>query len=206
VQATEVKIGEWISKGFDLYKDNLGLLIVAGLLVGVLSAVTVGILAGPLLAGLTMMVLALLDKKEPQPQAGDVFKGFSVFLNAFLFVIVYLVVLAVGSLVLNLLPCVGQLLGLAYNLLLGALVMFSIFLIADRQMAFWPAVTESVNMVKTNFWPFLALYVVASVIGALGIIACGIGVLATFPITVCILAVAFREAGAAGTPTETPAA
>ena len=59
-------------------------------------------------------------------------------------------------------------------------------------MDFWPASMESINIVKSNFWPFLGFAVVAAIIGSLGAIACGIGAIFTLPIQVCILAVAYR--------------
>ncbi len=52
---------------------------------------------------------------------------------------------------------------------------------------------ESFNKVKTNFCRFLCLAVVSVIIGNIGAIACGIGVVITFPIQICILTVAFRD-------------
>jgi hypothetical protein len=53
--------------------------------------------------------------------------------------------------------------------------MFGIFLIVDKQMNFWPASMESINTVKTNFWPFFGLSAIASIIGSIGAIAFGNG-------------------------------
>ena len=47
----EVKFGEWIEKGFNLYKENFGILVLASLIAVVLSTLTVGVLAGPMFAG-----------------------------------------------------------------------------------------------------------------------------------------------------------
>ena len=74
-----------------------------------------------------------------------------------------------------------------------AFLMFGLFLIVDKRMDFWPASLESLNKVKTNFWPFFGLSVVSSIIGSIGGIACGIGVIITLPIQACILTVAYRE-------------
>lgn len=189
----EVKFGEWIQKGFDLYKANLGPLIVAALLTVVLSVVTIGILAGPLYAGLVLMTLGFLDKQEPKPQIGDVFKGFEVFLQSFLFFLVWCVISLVISFGLSLIPCLGPILSMLVSWAISTCLMFGLFLIADKRLDFWPASMDSFNAVKTNFWPFLGLYLVASIIGSIGAIACGIGVIVTLPITVCILAVAYRE-------------
>ena len=71
--------------------------------------------------------------------------------------------------------------------------MFGLFLIVDQQMQFWPASRRSIDMVKSNFWPFFGLSIVAGFIGGIGAIAFGIGVVLTIPIQGCILAVAYRE-------------
>ena len=177
----EVKFGEWFEKGFNLYKENIGTLILASLIALVISAVTVGILAGPMLAGIILITLNLFDKKEPKPQVGSVFKGFDYFLNALLFVIIWAVAVLVVSFLLALIPCIGQVASLLLVYVVQTFLMF------------WPASMESFNIVKTNFWPFLGLSVVTSIIGSIGAIACGLGVAVTAPIQVCILTVAYRD-------------
>lgn len=193
----DVKFGDWIQKGFDLYKDNFSILVLVNLIALVISAFTLGILAGPMAVGIILVTLALHDKQEPKPQIGDLFKGFNCFLPAFLFFLVFVVVLFIGSLVLNLIPCIGQVLGLLYVYGLNALVMFALFNIADRKMDVIPAIQASVETVKKSFWPFLGFSIVASILGSVGAIACGIGIALTMPLYYCILAVAYREAGSA---------
>lgn len=189
----DVKFGEWIEKGFNLYKENFAVLVLATLIAVILSAVTFLVLAGPMMAGVLLITLSLLDRKEPKPQVGDLFKGFDYFLNSFLFVIVWGVGLGIIGLILFLIPCVGMLVAIALFVAAQAFLLFGPFLIVDKQMDFWPASMESFNKVKTNFWPFLALALVAGIIGGIGQIACGIGIVLTLPIQACILAVAYRE-------------
>ena len=189
----EVKFGEWFEKGFNLYKENLGTLVLASLIALVISAVTIGILAGPMLAGVILITLRLFDKTKPKPEIGNVFKGFDYFLNALLFVVVWGVAVLVASFILALIPCLGQLASLCVVYVVQAFLMFGLFLIVDKSMEFWPASMESFNLVKTNFWPFLGLSVVASILGSIGAIACGIGMAVTAPIQVCILTVAYRD-------------
>ena len=189
----EVKFGEWIEGGFNLYKANFGTLVLASIFVVVISAITAGLLAGPMLAGLALVTLQLLDRKEPPPEAGKVFKGFDYFLQSFLFVVVWGIGILIGSLILGAIPVIGQLASIAFVYAAQAFLMFGMFLIVDRQMDWLPASTESINIVKTNFWPFFGLSAVAGIIGSIGAIACGIGVVLTIPIQGCILAVAYRE-------------
>ena len=189
----DVKFGEWIEKGFNLYKENFGILVLASLIAVIVSAITVGVLVGPMAAGFLLIVFQLHDRKEPKPEVGTLLKGFDFFLNSFLFFIVWGVAIFVVSLILGLVPCIGQLASLFVVFVAHALLMFGLFLIVDRKMEFWPASVESFNMVKRNFWPFLGFSIVSNLIGSIGAVACGIGVVFTLPIQVCILMVAYRE-------------
>jgi uncharacterized membrane protein len=208
MEKVDVKFGEWFEKGFNLYKENMATLILAMVVALLLSVVTVGILAGPMFAGILFITLGLFDKTDPKPEAGSLFKGFDYFLNAFLFVFVWGLALTIASFILAVVPCVGYLASLFLLYAVQTLLIFGLFLIVDKRMEFWPASMESFNKVKTNFWPFLGLIVVTSIIGSIGTIACGIGVVVTAPIQACILTVAYREvfhqagepAGIEGTP------
>ena len=204
MEKVQVKFGDWIEQGFNLYKANFGSLLLASLIVVLLSGVTFGILAGPMLAGLVIISLELLDKKEPRPTGGSVFRGFDYFLNSFLFVIGWGLALMIASIIIGFIPCIGQLAAIFLVYAAQAFLMFGIFLIVDKKMDFWPASVESINVVKANFWPFLGFAVVAAIIGSLGAIACGIGVIFTIPIQGCILAVAYRAVFNGARASESP--
>ena len=193
MQKVQVKFGDWIEAGFNLYKNNFGILVLASVFAVVIGAITAGVLAGPMLAGLVLVTLQLLDRKEPPPEAGTVFKGFDYFLQSFIFVIVWGLGILIGSVVLGVIPVIGQLASIAFVYAAQAFLMFGMFLIVDRKMGWLPASAESINTVKTNFWPFFGLSTVAGIIGSLGAIAFGIGVVFTIPIQGCILAIAYRE-------------
>lgn len=203
MEKVEVKFGDWIEKGLNLYKENIGTLVLASIIVCALSTVTLGILAGPMFAGLAIITLAFFEKKKPE--FGDVFQGFNFFLNSFLFVLVWGVLIFVVSFILGLIPCVGWLAAIFFVYAAQAFLIFGIFLIVDKNMDFWPASMESINIVKTNFWPFLGFSVVVSLMGAIGFLACGVGVIVTAPITICVLTIAYREIfGAGKVPVTTP--
>lgn len=193
MQKVEVRFGKWIEAGFNLYKNNFSTLVLAAVIGLVLSTVTVGLLAGPMIAGLVIMTLQLLRKVEPRPGAGRIFRGFDYFLNAFLFIVVWGIVILIGSFILALFPVIGQLLSLFFLYAAQAFLMFGMFLIVDKELNFLPATRESIQIVKTNFWPFFGLSAIASIIGSIGAVAFGIGIVLTIPIQVCILAVAYQE-------------
>ncbi len=174
----QVKFGEWIVNGFDVYRENFKTLVLASIFVLVLSTITAGILAGPMLAGLAIVTLELQDRKVPEPEAGRVFKGFDYFVHSFLFVAVWGIGIVIASTILGVLPVIGKLAALFAAYSIHAFLMFGIFLIVDKEMP---------------FWPFFGLSVIAGLIGSAGAIASGIGVIFTIPIQGCILAVAYRD-------------
>ena len=181
----KVDIGGWISEAFELYKANFALLCVSTLVAALLGGFTCGVLAGPLWAGLTLILLRVLRKSEPVPQIGDVFKGFEFFLQALLLVVVIGVALMVASFV----PFVGQVAGL----LLFPLVMFAMCLVVDRKMEFWPAIMASVEKAKGEYLPLLVLWLLSSLISSAGTILCGVGVILTAPFSSIVCVVAYRH-------------
>jgi hypothetical protein len=193
VQKVEVRFGKWIEEGLNLYKNNFGTLVLAAVIALVLSTVTLGLLAGPMIAGLVFISLQLLRKEEPRPDAGRVFRGFDYFLNAFLYITVWGVGILIGSFILALFPLIGQLLSLFFLYAAQAFLMFGMYLIVDQQLNFRPASRQSIKTVKTNFWPFFGLSAIAGIIGSMGAIAFGVGIVLTIPIQACILAVAYQE-------------
>lgn len=193
MQKIDVKIGKWLEEGFTLYKNNFATLVLASIIALVLSTVTIGLLTGPMIAGLIIITLQLLRQEEPKPDAGSVFRGFNYFLNAFLFMLIWGIAILLGSVILSLFPIIGQILSLFFAYSAQAFLMFGLYLIVDQQMNFWPASQKSIYTVKSNFWPFLGLSVIASIIGSIGAIAFGIGIVLTIPIQACILAVAYQE-------------
>ena len=189
---TEVKFGEWIQKGFDLYtKGNMGLLILVALVGVLLSAVTMGILSGPMMAGTALITLRLA--RGQQAELNDLFKGFQFFLQSFLLYLVWGIILFVLTLVLGMIPCLGSILSILVAYGIQTAVMFALFLIVDQGMEFWPATMRAFEVMKSNIWPFLGFGVVATIIGSLGAILCGIGVILTLPAAMCIFTVAYLD-------------
>lgn len=182
---TNIKIGEWLQAGFELYKENFVLLLVVNLVAMVVSGITFGILAGPMTAGVVIVTLSLIDGKEPKPVIGDVFKGFEVFLPSFLYMLILIVISALASLIIP-----GASIIVSY--ILATLTVFTMFFIVEDRMEFWPAIVRSYNIVKTNFWPFLGLVVVAGILSSVGGILCCIGMILTAPLYYCVIAIAYR--------------
>ncbi|MBL7076408.1 MAG: hypothetical protein ISS31_02950 [Kiritimatiellae bacterium] len=193
----QVKFGEWLGQGFDLFKENIGPLILVSLVAQLLAGISAGILAGPMMAGLAIVTLNLVDKKGT-PDVSTLFEGFNYFLQSFLFVLVWSAIMLVAYLI-SLATC-GILVPVVSvaGLFIGALIMFAPYLIVEKKLAFWPASMKSMEMVKPNVWPLLGYFLVVSMIGSAGSAVCGIGVIVTMPIAWCMYAVAYRELTSGG--------
>ena len=189
-----IKIGDAISEGWNIYKGNFGLVFLGCLITWLVSAVSCNICIGPLLCGMFMMLARIVKKSEPKPAVGDVFKGFDKFLPAFLLVLVCGICYFVLQCILLMIPVIGWILLLIVAFVYGPILTWSLMLIANRGMK-W---TEAVGFVlKSTFngkftMPIL-LGILAGIIGGAGIVACGIGVLFTLPLAVCIYAAAYEQ-------------
>ena len=187
----EVDFEGWIRKGFEMFKTNAGSLIVAVFLAVLLSACTLGILAGPMLAGLAIMTIQIFDGESVE--IGDVFKGFQFFLPSFLFLLVWGFIFTSITSILVTLPLFGTFLGSISGFFMGTFLMFAIPLIVDKEKDFWSAAMESIDCVKKVYWPLFGIYSIACLIGSAGIMLFGIGIILTLPITYCINIVAYRN-------------
>jgi len=198
-----IDIGKTLTAAFNLYKENITTLLLATLLGGIISMFTLGILGGPMMAGLALINLALIDKSQPKPDIGMIFKGFNHFVPALVFFILYMAALFIGNIILGLIPLLGMILPTLYGMALSTFTMFTILNIVDRKMDAIPAIQASVETIKTNFWIFLGLNIVAAVISSLGAFACLVGVIVTAPMYMTTVTLAYREVfPAGGTPSQ----
>lgn len=193
----KVDIGAWLKEAFDLYKNHFTLLLLANLIAGLLSAVTLGILAGPLGVGVIAITLAALDQRTPLPTAGDVFQGMKFFLPAFLVVLMAGGAIFLGVLVCQL-SCVLSPASPLVALAISTATLFALPLVYERRLDAWAAVKTSFEMAKPSFWLLLAYVLVFQFAAGLGMIACVIGVVFTAPFAACAIAVAYRKFAPAG--------
>ena len=163
----------------------------ATLLGGVLSAGTVGILAGPLLMGLFRMAFKTL--RGEQPQIGDLFNWSGRFLQAFLTALIiggiYFVLGGIG----NNNAFFGLLSAIASPFLF-LMVGFTTSLVLERDWDVAKAINQVAKLVFSRdafMWWVVGLVFAAISVG--GTIACGIGALVTLPWMISATAVAYKD-------------
>lgn len=208
-------IGEGLTRSLDQYKANIILLVVGALLAVLVGLLTVGFLSAVMMGGMVGVALKLYAKTEPKPDIGAVFKGFDQFADLFLFGLVWYVGAGVAAVILQFIPCLGNLLGVALSLLIMMALFFAIPLIVDRRMPFWTASMASIHLFKENAVPVGIFAFVASIIGSSGAILCGIGIFFTAPFLWLMMAYGYNQIKesaelqraidkASGTPVATP--
>ncbi len=157
-------VGGAIKQAWRLFVKDLGPLLIAGLITVALSVLTLGVLAGPLTAGLYGMVAGRV-REGRQPEVGQVFDELDRFWSFFGAALVLVVLIGLAMLTI-----VG-------GFLLATIWLYVFPLMVDRGMGLGEAMKASKDMVLENgFWEHLALVLILAVIasianGALAIIA-----------------------------------
>ncbi len=185
----QIDIGVELGKGWNLYKANMGLLVVAALIGMAVSGLTCGILGGPMSAGLFLLVRRLIQNDPVKPQAGDVFKGFDYFLQTFLVFILLGVASLVLSMVLNVIPVLGQLASMVVSLFTGSIMMWAVLFVVHQKLTAIDAIKKIFEGLKSGSLMMpLVFSVIACFLSGLGVIACVVGVIFTAPFSYCCLA------------------
>ena len=177
--------GTEMSNGFNLFKENMGLLILSSFLASLLGLLTCTVLMGPMIVGMFLIVSRLLKKDPSVPQVGDVFKGFDYFLNAFLLYLIFMVC----STVLGIIPVIGYF----FSMILGPLAWWGLMFIAYENLSTIDAIKKVINETTSgNFFNQLLFAFVANIIAVSGMFLCGVGALFTVPISYCMMACCYQ--------------
>lgn len=179
----------------------------------VLSAIVGLVITGPLMGGLWYLFLHAV--RGEAAAVVDVFAGFrksfaQLFLGylipSLLALLCLLPALAVASV--TVLPAVLHHRGpnLMQLILVFAVVllcilliiflqtnwMFTLPLIIDRQMDFWPAMKTSWRKVNQHWWQAFGLVVLVGLVNMAGLLTCCVGILVTFPIGLAAMMYAYE--------------
>ncbi|MEM1308270.1 MAG: hypothetical protein AAGF98_02000 [Cyanobacteria bacterium P01_H01_bin.153] len=199
----QFKMGDYISRGWEIFKSNALLFIGFTLLVfvglGIISAILpyplgsgnwedgqggIGIVSSILLNLLIpgIYLVAFQIARNRTTAFGDFFKGFNRALPILLLAFISGFLVFVATLCF-LLP--GIYLGVAY--------MFSLPLLLDKNLDFWPAMETSRKLITKKWFSFFGFAIVLGLINLGGLILLGIGLIVTFPLTVCAQVAAYED-------------
>ncbi len=77
---------------------------------------------------------------------------------------------------------------------------FTLPLIIDRKMSFWPAMQASWKMVGKHWWQMFALVILVALINVVGVLLCCVGLLVTIPVGLGALMYAYESIFSAASP------
>jgi len=188
----QLDIGCEFGRGWALFKQNMGTLIIASLIGTVLSLATCAVLAGPMTAGVLLMVRRLMLNDPVKPEAGDVLKGFDYFLQTFLYCLMFIVALCGVSLVLQVITGLGLLASLVLSLFAEAGLLWGLMFVVYEKMTAVDALKRLVNGVASGelIMP-LVLGLLTGLLNRAGGVACLVGALFTIPLGYCVLVSAY---------------
>lgn len=166
-----VNLGSALSKGVNTFKANPVFHILSFVIVLVVSSAAFGLLTGPMLVG----YFKTFAKEDAgvKPELSDLFKGFDEFVPALLAGILGGIIVYIGF-ILCIIP----------GMLITPILPLALLLIANGEKDGIQALKRAWSILKPNLvMAALALFVF-QIIGALGAIACLIGLLVTGPIAI----------------------
>ncbi|HEX7740278.1 MAG TPA: hypothetical protein VF426_11595 [Marmoricola sp.] len=152
---------------------------IATLFGAAIAGFVVSLIAQVLGAGLIKCGLDVADGK--QPSAGEVFAYVS-----------HSNVIVAGLLV-SVATFIGTLLCYVPGLIVGFLLMFTMFFVVDKNLAPMDAVKASVHFTTSHLGETVLFYVLSAVCLIIGAILCGIGLLAAIPVVLVGAAYTFRR-------------
>lgn len=192
----EVRIGDYFSRGWEIFKTYPWGFILYTLIFGIIAAVFGAVGSGdgeapvgslifniisPVLGAGFYIVAFQIARNRPK-NFSDFFNGFKKFLPLFLTSLVSGIFIALG-LIAFILP--GIYLAVSY--------MFAPLFVIDKNMEFWSAMETSRKLITKRWWSFFGLAIVLAVLVFAGFLLIGIGALVAIPLATCVLAAAYED-------------
>jgi uncharacterized membrane protein len=221
---------ECLKSAWEMVKNEYWLFVgmtAVGMLIG--SAVPLGILLGPMMAGL---YITFFKTRRRQPiEFGDLFKGFDFFgpslvatllhiipilaivLPAYFFFYITMVVSMVAQ---GDEPNPAAVFGVMGGFIIFWLVImvvivvvsigftFAYPLVVDRKLSGFDAVKVSFKGAFANFWRLLGMSVLTAILGICGLLLCYVGMFLVMPITYGAIAIAYEQVFGLADPSEMP--
>jgi uncharacterized membrane protein len=170
----------YIKEGFNIVKSNPVPFIVGNLILLIINGVAMGLLVGPWYAGMYYMVQKA--RKSETIVIGDAFWGFNNFIPLF-----------VAGLIFSIGVGIGTMFCLVPGFIIGAILLYVIPLVAFQNAQLSDAINMSKEEAMKSLVNHTLFFFLASLIGCIGFILCGVGVVITLPVGIAALAVAYEE-------------
>ena len=217
-QGYRLRVMDSLQGGWQIVSQNLGLFIGFTLLTFLMGIASICLLflpllfAGNLVAG--YYAVSMRIKKGQSVAFGDFFNGFrnSNFAQILLASLVISLITSLAYIPMYALQIffsadptllndpkimIGfgllALVGACVSIYLTILYMFTIPLILDHRLEFWPAMELSRKITQKQWVSYLGLYSLLALLGLVGVLTCGLGVLVTTPLGFATIVAAYDQ-------------
>lgn len=170
--------GRWLGAAWHLVMSDLGSYLLLTLLFFLLSVVP--FISGSLIAGFHVYTMKKLTGRNAD--VGDLFKGFSFFLDAF-----------VATLLIGVFTFLGTLALIIPGLIVAAMYKFTYLFMVDKRMDFWRAMKASHAVVRNDYFGFTMFLILAFLVNVVGLCCLVIGLFVTVPMTFAAVTIAYQE-------------
>ena len=138
-----------LKRSLELYGKNFVPVFLATLITALVSGITFGLLAGPLLGGLFVFLRKTIDGEKPE--LGEIFSRFDKFLPTFLVILITFLVGLVIS-VIGGIPVIGRLFSLAAGSLVSLISFMAIGYVIDKDLSPVDAINVVSKLSSPNHW------------------------------------------------------
>ncbi|HHU51453.1 MAG TPA: DUF2627 domain-containing protein [Firmicutes bacterium] len=179
-----------MQQSFSLYQKNFALLVLASLIAGIITLVSLGILAGPMLGGILVLGIKLI--RGEKGELSEIFAHFDQFLPTLMATFLLwgagIVFFIIGSI-----PLIGWITNLVASPVLFMLYFLAIGFIVEQKLQPIQAIKRGIDCLATE-WAQLWLYsLVMMFISGIGSIIFGVGVILTIPLGMMGMVLIYQE-------------
>ena len=186
----DVRFSDWIQKGFAIFTGQASVLLVSGIVAVAISAATLGLLAGPMLAGMALIILNVQNERLSPPTPNDLFKGFDYFL-ATIPVTLGFYGLVLFYWVFRYIPFLGPALSVVVMSVGAAIGVFCVFHLVNRKVDPRSSAPKWWALFIANWGPLLGFFILISLIVYCGLLLYYVGLVVAIPLYLVILGVAY---------------
>jgi len=173
-------INDCFEKGFGIFKKQMGLFILFTVLYFILVSIAGFLVSGPLTAG--YFIASHQINRGKTATLDHFFEGFQKFIPLLLYSLISGIILFFAFILL-IIP--GIYLAVGYT--------FAVAFIWFTRMDFWESMETSRKLVDKNWFGIFGLLILLGLLNIAGLLAIGIGLLFTVPITHCVIYATFDK-------------
>lgn len=180
VNPGRVRVGTWLSQGWDWFLEDPGPYLLVGLLAVALISFSGGILWGPVLVGLA--ATGVRRARLKRTEAADFFEGATLFLPGFLAGIL-VICFTIAGLIFLIVP----------GVVIFSMYLFAFHFIFDKKQDFWEAMESSRRLVSQDLFGFAIFSLLLAALNFLGVLFFGVGCVLTSAVTSLAVTAAYLD-------------